>query len=528
MIRKIPCKIGHTILLAVLLSFVNTVIILIYLGPLNYKNDAGDTLPPAFKPLVKVVTQPRTQEIQQVSVVNQEENRKIDFPTVERAPGNNSGNADSVDVFTEWAKKFSPIEKEEDNLDHASDRLKFNPNVMSMVGRPPSKPVDIVIGIPTVKRDTTDYISSTLRHLVKYLDQNETKRCHIVVFSANFEQLANTQTANFIKKEFAKEVAAGLIEVIKPDLSFYPKLTDLPILWKDKPDRIKWRSKQCIDYALLFAYCRYLGHYYLQLEDDVSVSQTYFREMKSFIRVRGPSKWSNLQFGTSGFIGMLFKASDLGRLALFVKMYYWIFPVDILFRHFNDVHLYGNSPRDIYRPSLFKHLGRESSLKGQTRKIEGGLKKVRVNERRYTDSTNPSAFISTNIQVFESNTVDGPYRLRDLGYFWGKAPRLNDFIIVEFMKDVTLLRVVVESGSQFAPNDIIEEGELSTSKMSRNGKCEENAYKLLPSKTSKGKVDSGATKIANVKCVKLIISKLSTDKSRWLIIRELAVWSVRK
>lgn len=393
--------------------------------------------------------------------------------------------------------------------------------------------MDIVIGIPTVKRRTTDYISSTLRHLVKYLNRNETKQCHIVVFSANFEQQANTETADFIKKEFAKEVAAGLIEVIKPDMSFYPKLTDLPILWKDKPDRIKWRSKQCIDYALMFAYCRYLGHYYLQLEDDVSVSQTYFREMKAFIRARGLSKWSNLQFGTSGFIGMLYKASDLGRLALFVKMYYWIFPVDILFRHFNDVHLYGNSPRDIYRPSLFKHLGRESSLKGQTRKIEGvtGLKKgQRANERKYIDSSNPSAFISTNIQVFESNTVDGPYRTKNLGYFWGKAPRLNDFIIIEFMKDVTLLRVVVESGSEFAPKDIIAEGELRTSKMSKERNCEESGYTLLPSTTNKGKVDSGATKIPNVKCVRLTISKLNTDengKSRWLLIREMAVWSVR-
>ncbi len=390
--------------------------------------------------------------------------------------------------------------------------------------------MDIVIGIPTVQRVSTDYLSSTLRHLVDYLNKNETKQCHIVVFSANFEQAANDKTANFIKKEFANEIAAGLIEVIKPDISFYPKLTDLPVLWKDKPDRIKWRSKQCIDYALMFAYCRKLGRYYLQLEDDVSVSQSYFREMKNFILARDRTKWSNLQFGTGGFIGMLFKSSDLARLALFVKMYFWVFPVDILFRQYNDIHLYGNSPKDIYRPPLFRHLGRESSLKGQTRRIEGGLNNFRphFNKRRYTDSTNPNAFISTNIQVFEANTIDGPYRTLNLGFFWGKAVKLNDFVVLEFMKEITLLRVVFESGSDFAQNDIMAEGKLETTDVSKAGNCNEQGYKLLPGATSDGKIDTGTVTLPNIKCVKMTITKLNLDdkgNSRWLLIKEIAVWS---
>lgn len=390
--------------------------------------------------------------------------------------------------------------------------------------------VDVVIGIPTVQRTTTDYISSTLRHLVKYLNENETKQCHIVVYCANFEQAPNDKTANFIKQEFAKEVAAGLIEVIKPDMSFYPKFKDLPLLWKDKLDRVKWRSKQCIDYALLFAYCRQLGHYYLQLEDDVSVSATYFREMKNFIRVRGQSKWSNLQFGTSGFIGMLFKSSDLGRLALFVKMYYWIFPVDILFRHYNDIHLYGNTPKDVYRPPLFRHLGHESSLKGQTRKLEGGLvhAKQKPNTRRYTDATNPSAFISTNIPLFGSHSIDGPYRTTNLGYFWGKGVNLNDFVLIEFMKELTLLRVVFETGSEFAMHDFMAEGQLETTGVTKAGNCDQAGYKLLPSTTSGGKIESTAVDIPNVKCVKLSVTMLNLDEkkqSRWLLIREIAVWS---
>lgn len=59
-----------------------------------------------------------------------------------------------MDVFTDWAEKFSPVKQQEDNLDHASEKLKFNRNVMSMVGRSPSKPGNNELTMPCfINRD---------------------------------------------------------------------------------------------------------------------------------------------------------------------------------------------------------------------------------------------------------------------------------------------------------------------------------------------------------------------------------------
>lgn len=394
--------------------------------------------------------------------------------------------------------------------------------------------MEIVIGIPTVMRITSHYLSSTLKHLVDYLSHNETKQCHIVVFSADFNESENQKIAQFIKTKFKKEIDAGLIEVIKPDKTYYPKLTGLPSLWKDKPDRIFWRSKQCVDYSLLFAYCRYLGKYYLQLEDDITVAPGYFNQIKNFIQAQGSTNWSNLEFGTTGFIGMLFKTKDLGRLALFVKMYYWVFPVDILFRHFNDVHLSGNKAHDVYSPPLFHHIGIESSLKGQTRKLNNGAsknKKTYVNNRLYKDANNPQSFISTNIEVFDGYTIDGPYRSANIGFFWGKDIKVSDFVLIEFLQELTLLRVVIDTGSIFAPNDLIGDGKLETAGALKDGGCDKKKLTLLKSAKTGGKIKASAQifgGIPAVKCILFTITNLNKDnngKSRWLLIREIAVWS---
>lgn len=392
--------------------------------------------------------------------------------------------------------------------------------------------VQIVIGIPTVKRSTTNYLSSTLKQLVDYLRNDEKRQCHIVVFSADLDPSGNQKTADLVNQQFKNEVNSGLIEVIKPDRAFYSKLTDLPLLWKDKPDRVKWRSKQCLDYALLFAYSRNLGKYYLQLEDDLLVSPNYFNQINYFIQVQGLSKWSNLQFGTRGFIGMLFRGSDLGRLALFVKMYYWIFPVDILFRHFNDIHLYGNSAHDVYSPPLFRHVGAESSLKGQTRKLEDITQNTKyINRRQYKDANNPQCLISTSIEVFNGNTIDGPYRSTNIGFFWGKNVQISDFVLIEFLKELILLHVVVETGSKFAPQDLIGEGKLETSGVGQDGGCDKKNFAPLKSRQIKGKIESAEEKFggtSGVKCICLTVTKLNKNEkgtSRWLVIREIAVWS---
>ncbi|XP_046859241.1 alpha-1,6-mannosyl-glycoprotein 4-beta-N-acetylglucosaminyltransferase-like [Xenia sp. Carnegie-2017] len=525
MLLSRSCKIGPSVTVAILFSLFNTLIIIVYLGPLHNKDGS---LNPGTLPCPSSNLMSHGEGEQQVLVVNHNELDSFENEFKE----NNFNNNRTEKTLFKLSDKANSL-KRRNNLQHAKDKLKFNANLMKMIGHSPAEPVDIVIGIPTVKRQSEEYLTSTLRQLVNFLNTDERKRCHIVVFTANFDGDGNERTAEFINQQFANEVELGLIQVIKPDKSFYPTLKDLPLLWKDKPDRVFWRSKQCIDYALLFLYCRNLGKYYLQLEDDVSISPSYFREMKNFIVARGSTRWSTLQFGPGGFIGMLFRTVDLDRLALFVKMYYWVFPVDLLFRHFNDIHLFGNSPRDVYSPPCFIHLGKQSSLKGQTRKVDDDIRKMMKSRpiiRRYTNAENPSAFLSTSIRTVEQNTIDRPYRKLNVGYFWGSNVNLNDFILLDFVKKVRLARVIFDSGASFAPIDILADAKLETAHSAVTDGCLAEESILLPRSIANGIVDSGWLKNVeySVKCIKMTITKLNLDergKPTWLLIKEIAVWT---
>ena len=43
----------------------------------------------------------------------------------------------------------------------------------------------------------------------------------------------------------------------------------------DSPERVKWRSKQNLDYAFLMMYAQSRGRFYVQLEDDIVTQPNY-------------------------------------------------------------------------------------------------------------------------------------------------------------------------------------------------------------------------------------------------------------
>ncbi len=71
------------------------------------------------------------------------------------------GNTSKEEVFT-WSDKLRVPKQQEDNLDYAYNKLKFNQNVMSMAGRPPVKPGEIVVKIMLARGQCGEsYIRST-------------------------------------------------------------------------------------------------------------------------------------------------------------------------------------------------------------------------------------------------------------------------------------------------------------------------------------------------------------------------------
>lgn len=104
---------------------------------------------------------------------------------------------------------------------------------------------------------------------------------------------------------FPSQVESGLIEVIAPSPAYYPDLDSLRITLGDSPERVRWRSKQNLDFAYLMSYSQPKGTFYVQLEDDILAKPHYVSEMKKFAIEKTARKepWFVLDFCQLGFIG---------------------------------------------------------------------------------------------------------------------------------------------------------------------------------------------------------------------------------
>jgi alpha-1,3-mannosylglycoprotein beta-1,4-N-acetylglucosaminyltransferase A/B len=163
------------------------------------------------------------------------------------------------------------------------------------------------VGIPTVKRDKQSYLLSTLDNLLVNMDEEEQNDTMIVVFIGETDLEYVHQIAREIQLRFAEYLDSGLIEVISPPASYYPNMDKLRITLNDPIERVKWRSKQNLDFAFLMAYSQVKATFYVQLEDDILAKRGYIKIMKQFAVAKTAKQeqdpWFVLDFCQLGFIG---------------------------------------------------------------------------------------------------------------------------------------------------------------------------------------------------------------------------------
>lgn len=114
---------------------------------------------------------------------------------------------------------------------------------------------------------------------------------------------------------FSEQMESGLIEVISPPASYYPDMENLRSTLGDSPERVRWRSKQNLDFAFLMMYAQPKATFYVQLEDDILAKKNFISIMKNHAlqRISEKSPWFVLEFCQLGFIGEGF-CSFLKRL----------------------------------------------------------------------------------------------------------------------------------------------------------------------------------------------------------------------
>ncbi|XP_051820557.1 alpha-1,3-mannosyl-glycoprotein 4-beta-N-acetylglucosaminyltransferase-like protein MGAT4D [Antechinus flavipes] len=319
--------------------------------------------------------------------------------------------------------------------------------------------VSVVMGIPTIKREKESYLIRTLNSLFFQMSTLDEEDCLVIIFVAEVDETYINDLAKIIKARFPKQVDSGVLEMISPPAFYYPSFSNIKLTFGDSEKRVRWRTKQNLDYSFLMLYAQEKGKFYLQLEDDIIAKPKYFMEMKDFA-LGQTSDWIVLEFSKLGFIGKLFKTKDLPLIVQFLIMFHKDKPVDWLLDHLFYVKICNPEKDNLhcekqkqmlriqYKPSLFQHVGMYSSLSG---KIQD-LKDVDFGKNElYPIHTNPPASLRTSLKAHEQYSLENAYLRR--GFFWAISPKAGNYILIQFHNPLNIKEYVFTSGNVQHPGD---------------------------------------------------------------------------
>ncbi|KAM9795482.1 alpha-1,3-mannosyl-glycoprotein 4-beta-N-acetylglucosaminyltransferase B [Neosynchiropus ocellatus] len=322
--------------------------------------------------------------------------------------------------------------------------------------------VSIVMGVPSVKRKVHSYLTDTLMSLMSQLSIAEKDDCIILVLIAEVDQRYTYAVAEQLKRLFPAEIASGLLEVVSPSVHFYPDFSGLKESFGDSKERVRWRTKQNLDFCFLMMFAQSRGTFYVQLEDDIVARPNYLSTMKNFALQQPTDDWMILEFSQLGFIGKMFKSADLSLVVHFVLMFFREKPVDWLLDHLMWVKVC-NPEKDAkhcdrqksnlrirFKPSLFQHVGTHSSLAGKLQRLQDkdfGRRTLRAGH------SNPPAELTTSLKTYQHFTLDKAYLGQD--FFWAFTPEAGDFIRIRFFTPVRVQRFFFRSGNTEHPTDTL-------------------------------------------------------------------------
>ena len=165
--------------------------------------------------------------------------------------------------------------------------------------------VFLTIGIPTINRKKAEftYLKGTIQSIVGQTSDSEKDNVVVLIFLADFDETLKMPIIKHIQQHYQKYLDSGFIQIMQASQEAYPPLEGLKRNYNDAETRVKWRSKQVVDFAFMFYHGRTISDYYIQIEDDVICAPNFVQHIKEFIHSQ-TKPWVNLEFSSLGFIGM--------------------------------------------------------------------------------------------------------------------------------------------------------------------------------------------------------------------------------
>lgn len=312
----------------------------------------------------------------------------------------------------------------------------------------------IVIGI-LVKSDITQTIL-TLNSVILSMNATEKSMC-IIVVGIPFSLRDKYAIERKIVHEFSAEVKSGLLEVI------------FSVNTRMNPEMMEQNNSLSSDnhyISYLMFYCQSHGHYYLQLDDSVIAAERFVTSITNFISQIQHNYWISLGFTRTGFIGALFKTSELQLLSQVFSMASANDNPDKVLQMYIDVkhkqcvvdknnpvqnHCYQEMglSRILHRPSLF--LLKTTDENSIAHKVMSNI--PLTYEAWPWDNVpiyiNPPAKLASTLRHYRNHSLERAYHYQD--YFYAIQPQAGDFIYFNFTPPVVLEEFFIQCGNKKHP-----------------------------------------------------------------------------
>ncbi|XP_028816029.1 alpha-1,3-mannosyl-glycoprotein 4-beta-N-acetylglucosaminyltransferase B isoform X2 [Denticeps clupeoides] len=399
--------------------------------------------------------------------------------------------------------------------------------------------VTLVLGIPTVQRQKDSYLVNTVGSLLFDLSSQDKADMVIIIFVAESNMSFVKSVVQTLQKNFPDDVKSGLLEVIAPSPHFYPDFTQLKSTFGDTQDRVKWRTKQNLDYSFLMLYAQPKAIFYVQLEDDIVARPGYSKVMKSFATSVLSNEWLFLEFSQLGFIGKMFRTTDLPMIVDFFLMFHKDKPIDWLLDHILWVKVCNpeesakqcaeqkDKLKQRYKPSQFQHVGLHSSLPGKIQKLRD---KDFEKHPFFIPHGNPEANVNTSLNPYQGHTLDKAYRGQD--FFWAFSPTVGDFIQIDFLTPQPVKEYLFRSGNFEASSDkfhnttveVLPSDHSVSENLGRTGPAQyhlsSDGFVVIGSFVNgiaEGQIDSVFQKLSAIRLV------VHSDSDMWVLLSEISI-----
>ncbi|XP_017861168.1 PREDICTED: alpha-1,3-mannosyl-glycoprotein 4-beta-N-acetylglucosaminyltransferase A [Drosophila arizonae] len=323
------------------------------------------------------------------------------------------------------------------------------------------KNVQYVLGVPTVHRKHKTYLEQTLEQLIDYQTEFQRSHCLIVVYIGETDASLVQSIWQEINGKFGRYLDDGLIDVISPPVNYYPDFTSIYITLHDDPERVRWRTKQNLDYMYLMTYAASRGSYYLQLEDDLTPAVGYLdyiiklSTMQNNFRLAETRhrQWIVMSFCDLGFIGKMFRSTEIKPFLSHVQNFYNDQPIDWLLESyvklkccrwdsFHSKECINDYQRYAIRASQsqFQHIGIESSLRDKEQKLMDQHFRVDSGRLRMSHLRQPFNLINAHKSTL---LQDRQYLKHGETFFWIYMPHVTSLMryLIQHQYDPGQIRI---------------------------------------------------------------------------------------